>query len=339
MKGTENGTVLFDIPESNIVFLHDFLSIIFRYHVQFDNIPYMKKSRKKIGYAIVSTMFVIALLVVFPVHAEVPTIATQGYVDSATKHAKSYADTGLATKVATTIFDAFKDRSEGFATSAQGTKADVALPLAGGTMTGQITLPGLPTEANHAASKEYVDAAVSGAGDSVSANMYAFGAYQGIYAGSMANWVPDGGASMTVKKIKSGTTGEIAVRVTSGQIVCIVPKDLTPSAYLRIGASATASDAVVQACPGSGASSRTCDADGLHITDNNVVILRQPPALSSTDGNWTLYICNFDVQRTRQPWDYNIMTYDGGVLSIGAHTIDMKSVAAGGSVTWMGGSI
>jgi hypothetical protein len=39
------------------------------------------------------------------------------------------------------------------------------------------------------------------------------------------------------------------------------------------------------------------------------------------------------------PWDYNIMTYDGGVLSIGPLAIDMKKVSAGNSVTWLGGSI
>lgn len=38
-------------------------------------------------------------------------------------------------------------------------KANAALPKAGGVMTGAITLPGDPTEDNHATNKKYVDEA------------------------------------------------------------------------------------------------------------------------------------------------------------------------------------
>jgi hypothetical protein len=53
-----------------------------------------------------------------------------------------------------------------FATAAQGTTADNALPKAGGTMSGKITLDGNPTNDNHAANKAYVDTEVSGLVDS-----------------------------------------------------------------------------------------------------------------------------------------------------------------------------
>lgn len=45
----------------------------------------------------------------------------------------------------------------GAATSAQGTKADNAMPKSGGTFTGAITLSGAPTANLHAATKKYVD--------------------------------------------------------------------------------------------------------------------------------------------------------------------------------------
>ena len=44
-----------------------------------------------------------------------------------------------------------------YATSAQGTKADNAMPKSGGTFTGDITLKGDPTADLHAATKQYVD--------------------------------------------------------------------------------------------------------------------------------------------------------------------------------------
>lgn len=47
--------------------------------------------------------------------------------------------------------------SSDYATAAQGTTADNALPKAGGTMTGAITLSGAPTADNHAVTKTYVD--------------------------------------------------------------------------------------------------------------------------------------------------------------------------------------
>ena len=47
---------------------------------------------------------------------------------------------------------------------AQAAVAGLYLPLSGGTLTGPLTLPGDPTAATHAATKEYVDDAVAGGG-------------------------------------------------------------------------------------------------------------------------------------------------------------------------------
>lgn len=51
--------------------------------------------------------------------------------------------------------------TDDFATAAQGAKADAAMPIAGGTFTGAVTLSGAPTENLHAATKKYVDDTVA----------------------------------------------------------------------------------------------------------------------------------------------------------------------------------
>lgn len=60
--------------------------------------------------------------------------------------------------------------SSAYATAAQGTKADNAMPKAGGTFTGAVTLYADPTNALGAATKQYVDAAKTSA--TSSANSY-----------------------------------------------------------------------------------------------------------------------------------------------------------------------
>ncbi|MDR2770026.1 MAG: hypothetical protein LBB08_01090 [Rickettsiales bacterium] len=114
-----------------------------------------------------------------PAAGDAPVIATEKFVRS-----------GLATRVSNTAFDSFRvslesfqNRDAGFATAAQGAKADTALqPVAlvnylaksGGTMTGAIAMDGakimglgVPTAATDAATKAYVDttARMSGAAD------------------------------------------------------------------------------------------------------------------------------------------------------------------------------
>lgn len=56
-----------------------------------------------------------------------------------------------------TLGTAAAQNTSAFATAAQGTTANAALPRAGGTMTGKITLDGAPTADLHAATKKYVD--------------------------------------------------------------------------------------------------------------------------------------------------------------------------------------
>lgn len=51
--------------------------------------------------------------------------------------------------------------SGAYATSAQGTKADAAMPKAGGTFTGTVTLAADPTDALQPTTKQYVDAKIS----------------------------------------------------------------------------------------------------------------------------------------------------------------------------------
>lgn len=51
--------------------------------------------------------------------------------------------------------------SSAYATAAQGTKADNAMPKAGGTFTGAVTLAADPTSALHPATKQYVDSQIS----------------------------------------------------------------------------------------------------------------------------------------------------------------------------------
>ena len=55
-----------------------------------------------------------------------------------------------------------------YVSAVAGEAAASRLPLAGGTLTGALTLSGAPTENLHAANKEYVDSAVAGAGGGIS---------------------------------------------------------------------------------------------------------------------------------------------------------------------------
>jgi hypothetical protein len=64
--------------------------------VHFDIISRMMIRRENLGRALVPMEIVVLVLCVFPVRADVPTIATKGYVDSAIVHAKSYSDDGPA---------------------------------------------------------------------------------------------------------------------------------------------------------------------------------------------------------------------------------------------------
>ena len=74
-----------------------------------------------------------------------------------TKHIKSdpYTDSRY--------FKFDKTNATDYATAAQGTKADNAMPKSGGTFTGAVTLAGAPTTDLNAATKKYVDDTVAAA--------------------------------------------------------------------------------------------------------------------------------------------------------------------------------
>lgn len=70
--------------------------------------------------------------------------------------------TGAATDVAIKgLGSAAYTASNAYATAAQGTKADNAMPKAGGTFTGAVTLNADPTANLHPATKQYVDSKIS----------------------------------------------------------------------------------------------------------------------------------------------------------------------------------
>lgn len=103
------------------------------------------------------------------------TIATKSYVDQtetdAVTAANSYTDAEIA---AIPVLDVSgkQDKVTGVSdteigyldgvTSAIQTQLDAKLNLAGGTMTGNLTLAGAPTQANHAATKAYADSISEG---------------------------------------------------------------------------------------------------------------------------------------------------------------------------------
>lgn len=75
--------------------------------------------------------------------------------------------------------------------------ADTKLPLAGGTMTGFLTLNSLPSNANHAATKQYVDnntTPLSSAFTQMSSTLSAHG-YQKMHGGLIMQWGTTAGAS------------------------------------------------------------------------------------------------------------------------------------------------
>lgn len=91
---------------------------------------------------------------------------TYAFSSAATSGASFKVTPSGATAAQTVYIDglggaAFKAVGD-FATAAQGTKADNAMPKSGGTFTGAITLAANPTADMHAATKKYVDSAISG---------------------------------------------------------------------------------------------------------------------------------------------------------------------------------
>ena len=75
---------------------------------------------------------------------------------------KTYVDDTVGA-LENTLGTAATTNATDYATAAQGTKADDAMPKSGGTFTGAVTLAGAPTTDLNAATKKYVDDAVTAA--------------------------------------------------------------------------------------------------------------------------------------------------------------------------------
>ena len=103
-------------------------------------------------------------------------VATKNVSTSTTLNGNGASNNNVATELAVktyvddtvgalenTLGTAATTNATDYATAAQGTKADNAMPKSGGTFTGAVTLAGAPTTDLNAATKKYVDDAVTAA--------------------------------------------------------------------------------------------------------------------------------------------------------------------------------
>lgn len=95
--------------------------------------------------------------------------------------------------------------STAYATSAQGTKADNAMPKSGGTFTGAVTLSGAPTSNLHAATKKYVD-------DEITSKIAAADAM--VFKGTLGT-----GGNVTALPTSGVTVGDTYKVITAGKYV------------------------------------------------------------------------------------------------------------------------
>jgi hypothetical protein len=108
------------------------------------------------------------------------------------------------------------------AASAAQTTANNALPKAGGTMTGAITLPGAPSTDLHASTKKYVDDAVAGAVPSLSAYMQK--------ASNLSDLTNAGTARSNLGLADAATTTVATIRS--------IPQNAQTSAYVAVAGDA-----------------------------------------------------------------------------------------------------
>ena len=122
------------------------------------------------------------------------TTAYQTYADQAETDAKAYADTEIANLVdsAPTTLDTLNELASAlgddanFSTTVTNSIA-TKLPLAGGTLTGDLTLSGAPTNNLHAATKAYVDSAVTGGTGSLTTDTISEGTNNLYYTDARAD--------------------------------------------------------------------------------------------------------------------------------------------------------
>ena len=105
-----------------------------------------------------------------------------------------------------------------FATAAQGALADAAMPKAGGTFTGAVTLSGAPTEELHAATKKYVDDTVSGA----IAGADAMELKGTVGTGGTSETLPEGPSTGDTYKVISETVIPNTVSYTDEEVTATV---------------------------------------------------------------------------------------------------------------------
>ena len=122
------------------------------------------------------------------------TTAYQTYADQAETDAKAYTDTEIANLVdsAPTTLDTLNELAAAlgddanFSTTVTNSIA-TKLPLAGGTLTGDLTLSGAPTNNLHAATKAYVDSAVTGGTGSLTTDTISEGTNNLYYTDARAD--------------------------------------------------------------------------------------------------------------------------------------------------------
>jgi hypothetical protein len=129
--------------------------------------PFLAMGKREMNRIIFRLLCVLACTVVIALFAPGPSqaeIAAKSYVDTkADKVETPVAGHMAAVDANGNLTDSGKSAVD-FATSAQGAKADAALPLSGGTMTGEIEMGGskitglgAPTETTDGVTKKYVD--------------------------------------------------------------------------------------------------------------------------------------------------------------------------------------
>ena len=131
---------------------------------------------------------------------------------------KTYVDT-LENKLGT----AATTDATAYATAAQGTLADNAMPKSGGTFTGAVTLSGDPTDNLHAATKKYVDDTVDALTDTKVTTVTTSGAGNAVTIGSIS----DDGTTLTLIK------GETFIPTSGGTFTGAVTLSGAPTTDLH----------------------------------------------------------------------------------------------------------
>lgn len=141
------------------------------------------------------------------------------------------------------------DAALGFRCVTDNTTDTTKVPLAGGTMTGLLTLSGDPTDNLHAATKQYVDTAFSGANNWTldSGNVYRTTGNVGIGVIAPTDKLTVEGTGMVVSSVKSTNSGWAIFNVKSGATIgATVQADATGS-YASFGSTTSTNEVRISA--------------------------------------------------------------------------------------------